>query len=478
MWYALFGFLAGILFSIGISILHQRVLRMQEQWISSMLLRVVGTKDATSLEVKQRLFPYHSAPDAMRALNKWFQRCNLNPVTVGLPITDTFMHETTISSLIVPRREEQYQPSPVECQSFDVGNDQTVDCPKHVVWFIDAADSKCILFWTSATERASSGFVSKLRIEVGYHSGTSAKEMADDILVSIEAAIQEGSTYRGKTISLEEQDPYGGEASGIKVHAIRHVVRNEVVLPDFTVNLLERNIIRFVEQRQHLTRLGMPVRKGVLFYGPPGTGKTHTIHYLIDALKDQTSLIVTAEQLGMLSEYMMLARLLQPTVVIVEDVDLIATSREDSSVCQQSLLNRLLNEMDGLSEDAAILFVLTTNRPEALEQALAARPGRVDQAIEFPLPDAMGRERLLRLYAGKVKIADEVIRETVSRTSGVSGAFIRELVRRALQFHLECQPDLQEPQLLWNDFDQAIDELLSSAGTLNRKLLGAEENGL
>ena len=63
------------------------------------------------------------------------------------------------------------------------------------------------------------------------------------------------------------------------------------------------------------------------------------------------------------------------------------------------MLNKLLNEMDGLKEDADILFILTTNRPEALEAALTSRPGRIDQAIEFPLPDEEGREKLIRLYS-------------------------------------------------------------------------------
>ena len=57
---------------------------------------------------------------------------------------------------------------------------------------------------------------------------------------------------------------------------------------------------------------------------------------------------------------------------------------------EEVLLNELLNEMDGLKEDADILFILTTNRPEALEAALASRPGRVDQAIEFPFPTTRG----------------------------------------------------------------------------------------
>ena len=104
--------------------------------------------------------------------------------------------------------------------------------------------------------------------------------------------------------------------------------------------------------------------------------------------------MITAEQVGLLGEYMTLARLLQPSVVVIEDVDLIARDRTTmDSPCEEVLLNKLLNEMDGLRPDADILFVLTTNRPEALEAALASRPGRVDQAIEFPLPDEEGRDQ-------------------------------------------------------------------------------------
>src|SRR5438034_6137387 len=59
---------------------------------------------------------------------------------------------------------------------------------------------------------------------------------------------------------------------------------------------------------------------------------------------------------------------------------------------RSSDLNKLLNEMDGLREDADVIFILTTNRPDQLEPALASRPGRIDQAIEFPLPDEQDRK--------------------------------------------------------------------------------------
>src|SRR5437879_8719579 len=125
-------------------------------------------------------------------------------------------------------------------------------------------------------------------------------------------------------------------------------------------------------------------------------------------------------------------------MVVIEDVDLIARAREEMrSACEESLLNKLLNEMDGLREDALVLFILTTNRPDQLEVALASRPGRIDQAIEFPLPDDEGRRKLVRLYSRGLELSDTIVDVIVRRTGRLSASFLKELMRRAAQFHLE-----------------------------------------
>ena len=234
--------------------------------------------------------------------------------------------------------------------------------------------------------------------------------------------------------------------------------KEDVILPEKTVELLDRNIGGFVKQREQLRKLGLPVKKGVLFYGPPGTGKTHTIHYLAGQLPDHTTLLVTAEQVALLDHYFQLARFLQPAMVVIEDVDLIARARETMyGPCDESLLNKLLNEMDGLREDAAVLFVLTTNRPENLEMALASRPGRIDQAIEFPLPDERGRRQLIRLYACGLPLDDDVVELTVRKTDHASPAFIKELMRRAAQFYLQSGGS---GQLRPEDHNAASEEML------------------
>src|SRR2546429_4736988 len=117
-----------------------------------------------------------------------------------------------------------------------------------------------------------------------------------------------------------------------------------------------------------LFRSQFQTRKGILFYGPPGTGKTYTIHYLASQLKNHTTLLVTAEQVGLLGEDFRLARFLQPSMMIIEDVDLIARERTHMhGPGEEILLNKLLNGRDGLQEDPPVLIILTTNRPDHIQ---------------------------------------------------------------------------------------------------------------
>ena len=253
------------------------------------------------------------------------------------------------------------------------------------------------------------------------------------------------------------------------VHKLPAVSRDEVILPEATLKLLDRNVIDFVKDRPRLRQLGQSTRKGILLYGPPGTGKTHTIRYLASHLPDHTTLVITAGQVGLLAQYMNLARLLQPAMVVIEDADLIARDREQMGSCDEVLLNKLLNEMDGLKQDAEILFVLTTNRPEQLESALASRPGRIDQAIEVPVPNDIGRRKLVQLYGKGLPLGDAIVSEAAERTEGVSAAFIKELMRRVAQASIARDGGATVQSA---DVSEALDDMLFTGGRLNVKLLG------
>lgn len=58
------------------------------------------------------------------------------------------------------------------------------------------------------------------------------------------------------------------------------VARADVILPEFILQAVERNVLKFAEQREALRDLGLSMQKGLLFHGAPGTGKRHCIRYL------------------------------------------------------------------------------------------------------------------------------------------------------------------------------------------------------
>jgi ATP-dependent 26S proteasome regulatory subunit len=104
-----------------------------------------------------------------------------------------------------------------------------------------------------------------------------------------------------------------------------------------------------------------------------------------------------------------------------------------------------------------------------------ARPGRIDQAIEFPLPDEEGRTKLAKLYARDLEVSQELMDLIVRRTKGVSAAFIKELMRRCAQFQIEAGSGKRLSQA---SVDAALEEMLFAGGTLNRRLLGGEAAAL
>ena len=111
---------------------------------------------------------------------------------------------------------------------------------------------------------------------------------------------------------------------------------------------------------------------------------------------------------------------------------------------------------------------MTTNRPDVLEPALASRPGRIDMAVEVGLPDADGRRQLLELYRRGLEWHGLDWGDVVRRTQGASGAFIRELLRRAA---LIAAADPAAGYVLTSTHvEEAMQELLVCG--LNRKLLG------
>lgn len=171
-----------------------------------------------------------------------------------------------------------------------------------------------------------------------------------------------------------------------------------------------------------------------------------------------------------------LARTLQPAVVVVEDVDLIAEERT-LRPGQHPLLFQLLNEMEGLNSADDVTFLLTTNRVDLLEPALAARPGRVDLAAELPLADSTARRALIGLYQGRLvlDVSASGMDNAIARTEGVSAAFLKELLRKAALLSAESEPaadDGSPIRVTDEHIASALDYLLEERNTVTRAMLG------
>lgn len=431
-----------------------------------MLRRHFGPETLEHLVTAARTFPVTARVDLHLALERLLGE-RYSATLVGVHAQHHY--ETLSVATLLSTQSYPVVIGPLQHDEIDIGESMPARCLRQGLWLGRASDLPFAILLSPAMRY---GQPEGMQLEIAVPPGEAGADCSRRLLDDVEALVRSTASYRGKVLSLEIEPNYSGKVGSVKVHKLRAVRREDVVLPAATVELLNRNVVEFIKHRGELRRLGLPVRKGLLFYGPPGTGKTHTIHYLASQLTDHTTLLITAEQMGLLDAYFQLARFLQPAMVVIEDVDLIARARENArSACEESLLNKLLNEMDGLREDAALLFVLTTNRPDQLEAALASRPGRIDQAIEFPLPDAQGRRRLVELYSGGVELSQGVVDLIVTKTERASAAFIKELMRRSAQFYLE---DGVDGSLTAVHVDRALDEMLFRGGTLNVRLLGGE----
>lgn len=420
-----------------------------------------GLRDVVT---SRRLFRYYLRADVDAAACALFEPLSRQRVGVHQPYSTTGL---TFQDLVGGDPRDGTRLAPLMFEDIDTGEPEPRPCARTSLWLGESEGSPFAALLHAYVESYREPYVT---VEIAVAPGDAGRRLVERSFTTIESAVEESRVYRGKVLSLEASDGHTGEGVGLRVHRLQPVSRNDLVLPEGTIQLIDRNVIEFAARRAQLKARGLSGKKGLLFWGPPGTGKTHTVRYLAGCLPGHTTLLVTAEQQGLIGEYFALARLLQPAIVVLEDVDLIARDRGASdNSCDQVLLNKLLNEMDGLKEEADVFCILTTNRPEMLETALADRPGRIDQAIEFPVPDAEGRRRLVTLYAGSVQLAGAIIDEVVARTAGSSAAFIKELMRRAAQSALERSP---RARIKRGDLEVALDEMLFAGGRLNRRLLG------
>ena len=276
------------------------------------------------------------------------------------------------------------------------------------------------------------------------------------------------NVYRGHVLDVSMSTMGGVQLSFADLPA---TPRQAIVLPEAVLARVERHALGIAEHRAQLLAAGQHLKRGLLLYGPPGTGKTHTTRYLVSRMTGYTRLLLTGRSLHVVGSVTELARELAPAVVVLEDVDLVAEDRSFGPGSSPVLFD-LLDAMDGADADADLLFLLTTNRADLLEPALAARPGRVDVAVEVGLPDVEARRQLLALYSAGVPAqwSEGDVDDVLQRTAGVTASFLKELVRRAV---LESLRDASPLASVTGDqLRRAVADLLDTSQQVTRNVLG------
>jgi hypothetical protein len=366
-------------------------------------------------------------------------------------------HEDLVNMLAASARGwQQYMPGAVDYTTVAIGPDESTEVIALGLTLTHSPGGAPVVVGLRGTPQCQVVVLSEERAD--------ATATRDEIT----RLMREHDVYRGQILSFAWSEHRGNDlVSFLPRPSLR---AEQVILPEDVLPVIERHIVGIGEQAVRLREHGQHLKRGLLLHGPPGTGKTHTVRYLLGRMGECTVILLTGSAIRFVTEAAALARRLQPALIVLEDVDLVARERsftEDGN----PLLFALLDAMDGVGADADVTFLLTTNRADVLERALADRPGRVDLAVEIPKPDAQGRAALLRLYAGDVRIEAD-LEPIVARTEGATASFFKELLRRAVLSALRA--DGGGTVLTDAHLGHALDEMLDERATLTRALLGSD----
>ena len=417
--------------------------------------------DSSILPVVSEGYAAYDHPNLQVALDAFLEHEGRTWQLIGL--SGQQRRWMSLSDLVATAHHAGVGIGSVDLVNLPIGPDDTLACVAFGLYLIDDHGERMVGLVRAADEQSGQ---SDVTLELLCRDRDVARAMLDEI----RALMVERNVFRGQMISFGETHLGHMGVGPIVFHHRPDVGRDAIVMPSGLLDRVERQVFGIAEQRDRLRAGGQHVKRGLLLHGPPGTGKTLTVRYIAGRSRDHTVVVLTGGGLGMIRPACALARMLQPSIVVLEDVDLVAQHR--GFVESNPLLFDVLNQMDGIDEDADVSFVLTTNRADLLEPALAGRPGRVDLAIEIPLPDDDGRRRLLELYGRDLDLRLSDPQAVVRRTAGVTASFVKELMRKASLLSALESAGRGAPQVTDRHLSDALDELLAEESAMTRALLG------
>ena len=234
-------------------------------------------------------------------------------------------------------------------------------------------------------------------------------------------------------------------------------------------------VVDFLKNPDHYTKLGAKIPKGVLFVGPPGTGKTLMAKAVAGEAQVPFFSLSGSEFVEMfvgvgasrVRDLFKRAKEKAPSIIFIDEIDAVGRSRNKVHVFQsnderESTLNQLLAELDGFGENTGVIVLAATNRPDVLDAALL-RPGRFDRHIYLELPNKEERKEIFEVHLKPIKKAEDIeVDLLASLTPGFSGADIANICNEAALIAARKTKNLVEKE----DFMEARDRVV---GGLERK---------
>ena len=232
-----------------------------------------------------------------------------------------------------------------------------------------------------------------------------------------------------------------------------------------------QEIVEFLKSPKKFIRVGGKIPRGALLVGLPGTGKTllaraiageSGVPFFTISGSDFVEMFVgvgAARVRDMFEQ----GKKNSPCIIFIDELDAVGRSRGaglgGGNDEREQTLNQILVEMDGFETNDGVIILASTNRPDVLDPALL-RPGRFDRQIVVPLPDILGREKILKIHSKKVSMGPDVKLKTIAKgTPGFSGADLANLVNEAALLAARNNKRI----ITSNEFEDAKDKVMMGA---------------
>ncbi|DAZ90381.1 AAA family ATPase [Mycobacteroides abscessus] len=356
--------------------------------------------EAETMMEKKRTYqfrPFDGAVAAQRVMKRMFG------ITIGMPTPGGFFSP----------------PEPPETRTVQISATETLEVPWGRVYVPSLGDGGVIM--VSGTRDREHGMIAYISVITAKKNSPKAVEFLD----AIGQELKTNSIYRGQAIVGTEEPEFLNLSS---------VKPEEIVFSDEVMSTLEGTLWSVIRHREVLKSEGVRIKRALLLEGPYGTGKTSAGQ--LTALEAVASgwTFIASRPGDNINEVLKTAKLYQPAVVFIEDVDNQASTGDSDEV------SKLLESFDGVtSKGSELALLMTTNHFERIHKGML-RPGRIDAVVEVAALDRNGTERLVRAVVAPNRLADDVDYDKVyeAMTINVNGeavgfypAFVREALERA-----------------------------------------------